>query len=92
VVGGVYSVHLHFCLFLRSVFGVGFASFITSFVRWLPASLVQWWVGLGFCPFVSYPSCGGEWLPTPTESYKAEEQRPTSSFAHATHLTPHIVV
>ena len=26
--------------------------------------------------------------PTPTESYKAEEQRPTSSFAHATYLTP----
>jgi len=27
--------------------------------------------------------------PTPTESYKAEEQRLTSSFAHATYLTLH---
>jgi len=30
-------------------------------------------------------------LLTPTESYKAEEQRPTSSFAQATYFTLHTI-
>ena len=43
---------------------VGWLHLVFSFVRWLPVSLVWWWIGLGFCPSVAYPSCGGEWLPS----------------------------
>ena len=35
---------------------MGWLRLVFSSVRWLPASLVWWWVGLGFCPSVAYPS------------------------------------
>ena len=35
-----------------------------SLLRWLPASLEWWWVGLGSYNFVAYPSYGSEWFLT----------------------------
>jgi len=48
-------------LYVSALCFMGRMCLVFSFVGWLPASWVQWWVRLGFYPSVAYPSCGGEW-------------------------------
>ena len=51
-------------LYVSAFLSIGRLRLDFSFVRWLPVSLVWWWVALGFCPSVAYLSCGGECLPS----------------------------
>ena len=62
VVEGVFFLLFH-SLALLPVSAHSIGIVFSSLSRLLPASLEWWWVGLGSCPFVAYPSCGGEWLP-----------------------------